>query len=181
MYRWLPPSGHLALAAYALQGKADPTGPPLSAPASEVGGGNTTSTPVFPLDMEKTFRTSRVTIRLTSDEFSKLGDLHKRSLDPYLASYIRKVILQKPVLIRTRDVSTDALLEEMILLKREVNAIGVNLNQAVKKLHTADRYPEIQKWLTQQEPFVQTTCTLIEQIATKMNDIYQHLHHGSHR
>ena len=35
-----------------------------------------------------------------------------------------------------------------MLLRKELNAIGVNFNQAVHRLHTLDYLPQMQLWLT---------------------------------
>ncbi len=48
---------------------------------------------------------------------------------------MREVVLQKPVLINFRNQSADDFLKDMLGLKKELNAIGNNFNQAVHKLH----------------------------------------------
>jgi len=40
---------------------------------------------------------------------------------------------------------------ELVLLKKELNAIGVNVNQATRRLHTLDYLPQMQGWLVQWE------------------------------
>ena len=57
-----------------------------------------------------------------------------------LSEYARNVLLQKPVIIKFRNQSADDFLDEMILLKNELNAIGNNYNQSVKRLHTLEKY-----------------------------------------
>jgi hypothetical protein len=38
-------------------------------------------------------------------------------------------------------------MEETIVLRNELNAIGNNVNQAVKKLHTLQHIPEFRNWI----------------------------------
>ena len=42
----------------------------------------------------------------------------------------------------------DEVLEELILLRKELNSIGINFNQAVRKLNSVSGMPESHKWQT---------------------------------
>lgn len=53
------------------------------------------------------------------------------------------VLLKKPVTINYRNQSADEILSAMRQLKKELNDVGNNFNQAVHKLHTLDTVPEI--------------------------------------
>jgi len=61
----------------------------------------------------------------------------------------------------------------MILLKKELNAIGNNFNQAVHKLHTLDHVPEIKDWAILNEASKKSFMKKMEEIKEKMNQIYQ--------
>ena len=61
----------------------------------------------------------------------------------------------------------------MLQLKKELNAIGNNYNQAVKKLHTLDRDQEVKKWVVENEIVRQKFLRLTEQIFFKMNQIHE--------
>ena len=52
-----------------------------------------------------------------------------------LSDYARKFLLGKPKIATTRDQPLDDLMAEAIKLRNELNALGNNFNQAVKKLH----------------------------------------------
>ncbi len=91
-------------------------------------------------------RSKWIVIRMNNEEISKLNNLRKKTTIKSRSSYIRKVALQEPVTILYRNKSADAFLEEMIILKRELHAIGNNINQAVHKLHTLDKIPEFRTW-----------------------------------
>jgi hypothetical protein len=53
-----------------------------------------------------------------------------------MSEFIRAVLLDKPLVTTYRNASQDSLLEAMALLTKELNAIGNNVNQSVKRLHT---------------------------------------------
>ncbi len=46
-----------------------------------------------------------------------------------------------------RNKSLDDFMAEMIVLRKQLNAIGNNQNQAVKKLHTLHQIPEFRNWI----------------------------------
>jgi len=76
------------------------------------------------------------------------------------------------VIIRYRNQTADDFLEEMILLKRELNAIGNNSNQAVHRLHTLDHMPEIKAWAILNESGKKLFLKKVQEITEKMNQIY---------
>ena len=91
-------------------------------------------------------RSRRVTIRFTGDEYNKLQRQCKDTTARKLSDYLRKVLLHQKVTTVTRDRSLDDLVAELIQLRRELNALGNNFNQAVKRLHTLDRIEEKNHW-----------------------------------
>jgi len=88
-----------------------------------------------------------VMIRMNKKEYDALQILRKKSTERSNSTYLRKVGLMQPVTVIYRNGSADAFLTEMLQLKKELNAIGNNFNQAVHKLHTLDRIPEFRKWI----------------------------------
>ncbi|MEO8173492.1 MAG: plasmid mobilization relaxosome protein MobC [Sediminibacterium sp.] len=101
--------------------------------------------------MEKEKRTVRskiVTLRMNEDEFLALVKNRQKTTERTNSNYLRKLALHKAVTFKTRNVSMDELSAEIILLRREINYIGHNFNQAVHKLHTLDKIPEFRQWVT---------------------------------
>ena len=60
-------------------------------------------------------------------------------------------MLGKPLIATTRDQSLDDFMTEAIRLRNELNSIGNNFNQAVKKLHTLQQISEFRAWLINYE------------------------------
>ncbi|MGN6196892.1 MAG: plasmid mobilization protein [Ginsengibacter sp.] len=92
-------------------------------------------------------KSRKVTIRFTPGEYAKINQKCSRSTSPQLSHYMRQVLLEKPVVVKYRNESLDQVMEEMVVLRKELNNIGNNLNQAVRKLHTLSRIPEFRNWL----------------------------------
>src|SRR5436190_9374303 len=86
-------------------------------------------------------------LRLNENEYKKLSDKFSKSTCNKLSVYARKVLLGKPVTIKQRNQSLDDFMTEMIALRNELNAIGNNYNQLIKRLHSLKDFSEIKNWL----------------------------------
>ena len=103
--------------------------------------------------MEKTrnVRNRWVNVRMNQEEFEKLETNRKKTTERNNSDYIRKIAFDQPVKILTRDASQDALTNEIIRLRKELNAVGQNFNQAIRKLHTLKMIPEFRAWINEYE------------------------------
>ena len=79
----------------------------------------------------------RITIRLREDEYKKLLGFSKGSLSVGLSDYVRKRLLDKPIVYTVRNQSTDDMVAELLLIKKYLSNVANNVNQAVKKMHGA--------------------------------------------
>lgn len=70
---------------------------------------------------------------------------------------------------RGRNTEADDFLREMLPLKKELAAIGNNVNQAVRKLHIRDKIPEFRSWLTEYEGLKKLLMNKVEEIRLRMN------------
>jgi len=120
---------------------------------------------------EKDIKNKMVVVRMSGVEYEGLKKLQLRSTEKYISNYIRKVSLQKPLLIKYRNQSADNFLNEMIELKKELNAIGNNLNQAVKKLHIIERIPEFRFWIQSHQALYTQLISKIEEIKIRMYQV----------
>jgi hypothetical protein len=124
---------------------------------------------------ESEVRNKMVIVRMNASEWRALEDLHKKSTHKYLSTYARKVLLQKPVVLKYRNQSADDFLKEMIDLKKQLNGIGNNFNQAVHKLHMLEKIPEFRTWILNYVAMQQTLVNKVEEIKVRMNQIYQQM------
>ena len=96
---------------------------------------------------EKTNRSRWVHLRLTPDEYQKLQQRFQKTTCPKLSGYIRHCLFEKQVITNYRNASLDDFMEEISQLKNELNHIGINYNQAVKKLHSLWRIEDFKVWI----------------------------------
>lgn len=99
------------------------------------------------MEEENKNRTRWLHLRLTSAEYEILQKQFGKSTCRKLSDYARKNLLQKPVVLKYRNESLDELMIELILLRKDLNGIGNNFNQAVKKLHTLVQISEFKHWI----------------------------------
>lgn len=99
------------------------------------------------MERENSNRTRRIALRLTPEEYAKIEQKWKTSTCRKLSDYLRKHLLDKSITTTYRNQSLDNFIEETVMLRKELNAIGNNLNQAVKKLHTLQQISEFKVWI----------------------------------
>ena len=99
------------------------------------------------MEEKKTGRVRIIGLRLTGDEYRVLEGRWQKSTVKKLSEFVRRVLFGKVITVKTRNASLDDFMAEMLLLKKELNAIGGNFNQATHRLHTLDYLPQMQHWL----------------------------------
>lgn len=100
---------------------------------------------------ENSNRTRIVGLRFTPEEYAKIEKKWKASTCRKLSDYIRRHLFDKPITTIYRNQSLDEMIHEMIKLFKQINGIGNNFNQAVKKLHTLNQIPEFKVWIISAE------------------------------
>ena len=114
-----------------------------------------------------------VVVRMNETEFSQLEKFQQKSTEKDTSNYLRKVALQKPVTVKYRNESADDFLLDMLGLKKELNSIGNNFNQAVHKLHILDKIPEFRVWVQQYDGLQKALISKVEEIKLRMNQLYE--------
>jgi len=122
---------------------------------------------------EKEVRKHFVKTRMNDLELNELTTLQRKTTEKDTSSYLRKVALQKPVTVKYRNESADDFLMDMLNLKKELNAIGNNFNQAVHKLHLLDKIPEFRFWISQYDGLQKALVNKVEEIKLRMNELYE--------
>lgn len=116
-------------------------------------------------------RTRIVGLRFTTEEYTKIERKWKTSTCRKLSEYIRKHLFNKPITTNYRNQSLDEFMSEIIRLRVELNAIGNNFNQAVKKLHTLQQIPEFKNWIISSELEKKILLNKVEEIKKHIQKI----------
>jgi hypothetical protein len=108
--------------------------------------------------------------RFKQTEYDQLNNRFRKSRFRKLSEYVRSVLLEKPVTVTYRDKAMDDVLEEMILLRQELNAIGNNLNQAMRSINGAHGDADTRLWMNLMSIIHSKVEPSVKQIKERMNE-----------
>ena len=118
---------------------------------------------------KKTNRSKVVTFRLSPAEYDQISKRYKATTCRKLSDYMRQMLFNGRVTVLTRNASMDDFMTEMMLLRTELNAIGINFNQAVHKLHTLQKVPEFFSWVTSNRQLQKDLVGKVDTIKSKID------------
>ncbi len=118
-------------------------------------------------------RTRIVGLRLTPDEYAKIEKKWKASTCRKLSDYVRRSLFEKPIVTTYRSSSQDDLMAELTRLRSELNAVGNNFNQAVKKLHTLSQIAEFRSWLIAYEVEKKILSNKVDEVRNNVKKILE--------
>ena len=78
-----------------------------------------------------------IIIRVTETMFKKLEQLKQESYSASVAEVCRKILGNQKIKLYQQDVSMNPVMEELAGIRRELKAIGVNINQVTRKFNGA--------------------------------------------
>lgn len=81
------------------------------------------------------------------------------------------MIFRQPITLYTRNRSLDECIAELILIRTELQAIGKNYNQVVRKFHATASNQEAHSWALLLQQQHQLFLKKMEQIQEKMNQL----------
>ena len=114
-----------------------------------------------------------IKIRMNDEELKQVKKKQQQTTERSLSEYIRNASMQKPVTVKYRNQSADDFLKQMLELKKELNGIGNNFNQAVHKLHILDKIPEFRFWIQQYDGLQKSLVSKVEEIKLKVSQLYE--------
>ena len=116
-------------------------------------------------------RSRIIGLRLTLKEYEQIEKKWKASTCRKLSDYVRRHLFEKTIVTTYRNQSLDDYMTEMMRLRNELNGIGNNINQAVKKLHTLHQIAEFRSWLIAYELERQTLLNKVDEIKNHIQTI----------
>ena len=120
---------------------------------------------------KKEKRTRFVGLRFTQKEHDKIIEICGNTTTPEISEYIRRIVFNKEITVKQRNQSLDEFMAEMILLRKELSAVGNNFNQAVKKLHTLNQIAEFKTWISLYESDKQQLLNKVSEINNRINQM----------
>lgn len=116
-------------------------------------------------------RTRIIGLRLTAKEYEQVEKRCRNSTTNKVSEYVRRILFDKPVTVYQRNKSLDDFMAEMIVLRTQLNSIGNNFNQVVRKLHALQQISEFRVWIITYELEKQTLINKVDEIKNRINKI----------
>lgn len=120
---------------------------------------------------EKINRSQWLHLRLKPEELSLIQEKFKNTTCRKQSEYACKVLLDKPLTITYRNKSLDAFIEEIVRLKADLNTVGNNFNQAVKKPHSLNQVAEFRIWVISWSNTKEKIDYCINEIKSSINNL----------
>lgn len=112
-------------------------------------------------------------IRLTREEFEQIDRNFKASACLKRSDFVRRNLLRKPIVLRYRNESLDKLLQELIQLRSQLNFMGNNFNQSVKKLHSLFEISDLKVWILEYDTDRNKYFSLVSEIKKHIENLAQ--------
>ncbi len=106
--------------------------------------------------------THPIILRVTETVFKRLEKLQQESNCQSVGEVARKLLSREKILCFYKDVSLNAPMEELASIRKELKAIGVNINQQTQRFHTSDTE-------AQRAFYVMKTADLYKKVGDKVD------------
>ncbi len=116
-------------------------------------------------------RSRIIGLRLTLKEYDQIEKKWKASTCRKLSDYVRRSLFEKAIVTTCRNQSLDDFMTEAMRLRSELNGIGNNFNQAVKKLHTLHQIAEFRGWIITYELEKKTLMNKVDEIKNHIQKV----------
>lgn len=123
------------------------------------------------METENNNRKRRIYVRLTEKEYSVLENRCKSTTCRSVSDYVRHCLFSRPITTITRDASADEAIMRMSHLNRELNAIGNNFNQLVRKVNASSQAAEIKGLLLLFESQKKTMFSKIDEVKEQLQKL----------
>jgi hypothetical protein len=105
-----------------------------------------------------------IVIRVTEEVFKKLDKLQKESGCQSIAEVARMVLSDQPIKCFYIDISLNGTMEQLALIRKELKAIGININQQTRFFNSS-------KSDTQRVFYATRTAQLYKQVDAKVDEL----------
>lgn len=113
-------------------------------------------------------------IRLTDAAFKRIEKISKSSDCHTIGEAARKILSKEKITLFYKDITLNSTMEELALIRKELRAIGININQITKAFHSDKRensqmfqLNRVTKLYVKVEAKTEILLTLINKLAEK--------------
>jgi hypothetical protein len=77
-------------------------------------------------------------VRVSDRYYKRLEEIKRNSNCQYIGEVARRILYREEIVWYHKDASMDSTVAELTLIRKELNAIGININQITRHFHSAD-------------------------------------------
>jgi len=77
-------------------------------------------------------------VRVSERFYNRLEEIRKNSNCQYIGEVARRILYREEIIWYHKDASMDSTVAELALIRKELNAIGININQITRHFNSAD-------------------------------------------
>lgn len=77
-------------------------------------------------------------VRVSERFYNRLEEIRKNSNCQYIGEVARRILYREEIIWYHKDASMDSTIAELALIRKELNSIGININQVTRHFHSAD-------------------------------------------
>jgi len=122
---------------------------------------------------DKSNRQKWIHVRVTEEEYTKLQNVYRETTCRMFSDFLRTVLLHRPITVYYRNRTADEFVTVALQLKNEMNGIGRNFNQVVRKINIAHSDDEFALYLFDLHVQLDEAGNKIKEICLKMDQIYK--------
>jgi hypothetical protein len=121
---------------------------------------------------DKSKRQKWIHLRVTEDEYTKLQRAYRETTCRMFSDFLRTVLLHQPITVYYRNRTADEFVTVALQLKNEMNGIGKNFNQVVRKINITHSDDEFALYLSDLHVQLDEAGKKTKEICLKMDEIY---------
>ncbi|WP_113638513.1 plasmid mobilization relaxosome protein MobC [Nubsella zeaxanthinifaciens] len=105
-------------------------------------------------------------VRVSQQQFNRLEKLRRESGHQTIAEIVRRILSGKKLHLFYTDTTINAPMEELAGIRRELKAIGININQITRTFNTDKEGSQRQQYILQVASLYQKVDTKVERLLT---------------
>lgn len=82
--------------------------------------------------------THLVGVRISERFHNRLEEIRKNSNCQYVSEVARRILYRVEIIWYHKDATMDSTVDELRLIRKELNSIGININQVTRHFHSAE-------------------------------------------
>ncbi len=115
--------------------------------------------------------TKLIRVRVSEKVYLRLTGLQKQSNCRSICELARKILSKEPITLLHKDISMNGPMEELALIRKEIKAIGININQQTHYFHAAKSSSEKAFYVKQTSACYQKVDERIKELLKLVNKL----------